>query len=159
MSLTYIASRIIIFIVVVWLAITLIFFLPRLAGDRNPVRERLILAAASGRSAAGIESQVAAFERDFGLDQPLFTQYVRYMSGLLRGDLGFSLIKHPATVTGLILDRVPWTLGLVGVSLALSFVLDRWQVRCWRGRAIRAGCGDSRVSLQCSSQHRRSRTS
>ena len=71
MSVTYIASRLIVFVIVVWLAITLIFFLPRLAGDRNPVRERLILAAASGRSAAGIEEQVAAFERDFGLDQPL----------------------------------------------------------------------------------------
>lgn len=138
MSITYVASRLLVFAIVVWMAVTLIFFLPRLAGDRNPVRERLILAAASGRSAAGIEEQVAAFERDFGLDQPLLIQYLRYMGGLFRGDLGFSLIKHPATVSGLILDRLPWTLGLVGVSLVLSFVFGSiaGALLAWTGNSV-----------------------
>ena len=123
MSITYILSRIGVFVLIVWIAITLIFFLPRLAGDRNPVREKLIALAASGSRMTGMEKVVEAYERDYGLDQPLYVQYLRYMSSILRFDLGVSLVRHPTSVIDLILQRLPWTLGLVGVSLLISFVL------------------------------------
>ncbi len=123
MSITYVLSRLGVFFLVVWLAITLIFFLPRLAGERNPVREKMISMAASGSRMTGMEKVVAAYERDYGLDQPLYIQYVRYMRGVLTLDLGVSLTRHPTTVADLIMQRLPWTLGLVGVSLVISFVL------------------------------------
>ena len=110
------------FVLVVWLAITVIFFLPRVASDRNPVRERMIMMAATGNLSTGMEKVVAAYERDYGLDQPLYLQYFRYLSSVLRGDLNVSLVRHPTTVMNLIQERMPWTLGLVGVSILISFL-------------------------------------
>ena len=122
MSITYIGARLGMFVLVVWLATTVIFFLPRIASDRNPVRERMIMMAATGNLSTGMEKVVAAYERDYGLDQPLYLQYIRYLSSVLQGDLNVSLIRHPSTVLDLIMDRMPWTLGLVGVSIFISFV-------------------------------------
>ena len=121
MSLTYIGARIGMFVLVVWLAITVIFFLPRIASDRNPVRERLVMMAATGNLSTGMEKVVEAYEREYGLDQPLYLQYIRYISSVLRGDLNVSLIRHPTTVLDLILQRMPYTIGLVGVSVIISF--------------------------------------
>jgi len=122
MSIAYVGARIGMFLLVVWLAITVIFFLPRIASDRNPVREKMIQMAAAGNISTGMEKVVAAYERDYGLDQPLYIQYVRYLSSVVRGDLNVSLVRHPTTVVDLILQRMPWTLGLVGVSILISFL-------------------------------------
>ena len=123
MSITYIGARIGMFILVVWLATTVIFFLPRIASDRNPVRERLVMMAATGNLATGMEKVVAAYEEEYGLDQPLYLQYIRYLSSLVRGDLNYSLINYPTRVWDMIVQRMPYTLGLVGVSVLTAFAL------------------------------------
>ena len=123
MSITYIGARIGMFILVVWLATTVIFFLPRIASDRNPVRERLVMMAATGNLATGMEKVVAAYEQEYGLDQPLYLQYIRYLSSLVRGDLNYSLINYPTRVWDMIVQRMPYTLGLVGVSVLTAFTL------------------------------------
>ena len=123
MSITYIGARIGMFILVVWLATTVIFFLPRIASDRNPVRERLVMMAATGNLATGMEKVVAAYEQEYGLDQPLYLQYIRYLSSLVRGDLNYSLINYPTRVWDMIVQRMPYTLGLVGVSVLTAFAL------------------------------------
>jgi peptide/nickel transport system permease protein len=58
----------------------------------------------------------------YGLDQPLLSQAGRFAGELLRGDLGFS-ISFTRPVTQLILDRLPWTLLLIGLGLLLAGVL------------------------------------
>lgn len=58
----------------------------------------------------------------YGLDQPLLVQAVRFAAQTFRGDLGFS-ISYTRPVTQLILDRLPWTLLLIGVSLLLAGLL------------------------------------
>lgn len=123
MSITYIGARIGMFILVVWLATTVIFFLPRIASDRNPVRERLVMMAATGNLATGMEKVVEAYETEYGLDQPLYLQYIRYLSSLVRGDLNYSLINYPTRVWDMIVQRMPYTLGLVGISVLTAFVL------------------------------------
>ena len=123
MSITYIGARLGMFILVVWLATTVIFFLPRIASDRNPVRERLVMMAATGNLATGMEKVVEAYEKEYGLDQPLYLQYVRYLSSLVRGDLNYSLINYPTRVWDMIVQRMPYTLGLVGISVLTAFAL------------------------------------
>ena len=123
MSITYVGARLGMFVLVVWLAITIIFFLPRIASDRNPVRERLVMMAATGNLSTGMEKVVEAYEKEYGLDQPIYLQYIRYLSSVLRGDLNVSLIRHPTTVADLIRQRMPWTLGLVGFSVLVAFGL------------------------------------
>jgi peptide/nickel transport system permease protein len=61
-------------------------------------------------------------ERDLGLDQPLAVQYATWISGLLRGDLGYSYVTdRPALAE--ILPRIPVTARLAGLSLLLAVLL------------------------------------
>jgi len=57
----------------------------------------------------------------YGLDQPLPHQALRFIGEMIRGDLGYS-ISASQPVTRLILDRLPWTLLLVALSLVLAGV-------------------------------------
>lgn len=61
--------------------------------------------------------------RYYGLDKPLVEQFGSYLSGLARGDLGFSIARR-APVSGLIRSHLPWTLLLMGTSLAIASVLS-----------------------------------
>jgi peptide/nickel transport system permease protein len=56
---------------------------------------------------------------DYRLDRPLAEQFVAYLGDLARGDLGWS-IARPAPVRDLILDRLPWTAGLLATALAIA---------------------------------------
>lgn len=58
----------------------------------------------------------------FGLDQPLPVQFTAYMTNLVRGDFGLS-VRFGLPVTGIVMDRLPWTLLLVVVAVVVSTVL------------------------------------
>jgi peptide/nickel transport system permease protein len=63
-----------------------------------------------------------ALRRQFGLDQPIPVQYVRWLQNAIQGDLGVSYIgKKP--VLGLILSKFPATLQLAGVAMLLGTVI------------------------------------
>lgn len=120
----YTIRRIFTFFLVIWVAASLNFFLPRLAPGRDPVRERLgALQATGGSFQEGINEMVEAYQAKFGLDEPLWKQYFRYLGDALTFDFGYSLQNYPATVRGLIFDALPWTLGLLLVSTLLAFTI------------------------------------
>jgi peptide/nickel transport system permease protein len=120
----YVIKRVITFFVIVWAGATLNFLLPHLVPGRNPVRERLgALMATGGTFQEGINEMVEAYEREFGLDKPLWEQYLLNLKNTLTFDFGYSLQNYPATVGGLIADALPWTLGLLTVATLLSFVV------------------------------------
>jgi peptide/nickel transport system permease protein len=110
-------------VVVIWGAATLNFFLPRLApGD--PVRERLFaLSTQGGLTQTGIEEMVASYNKRFGLDLPLWRQYLNYLWDMVRFDFGYSLSFFPVKAGTLIYDALPWTIGLLLVTTVLSFVI------------------------------------
>lgn len=100
--------------VVAVLVTTLSFFLIRLApGDPfATLRENPNLSPAT----------IAELRTRFGFDQPLPVQYARYVRHALHGELGLSVgTRRP--VTEAIGDALPRTLLLMGVAVALSFVL------------------------------------
>src|SRR5215510_8056183 len=75
-QLSYVAKRCGVFLLIVWLAATLNFFLLRLSGQ-DPVREKLLQQAQLGGYVhAGIEVMTREYEQRFGLDKPLWSQYV-----------------------------------------------------------------------------------
>ena len=124
MSLRYIVGRLFFFVVVVWAGVTLIFFLPKLARKRDPVRERLgMMAAMGGMNAANIESLAKSYDAKFGLDKPIWTQYVNYLGDIARLDLGYSLAKFPTRVSTLIMQGLPWTIALLFTSTIIAFTL------------------------------------
>lgn len=55
-------------------------------------------------------------------DAPLYEQYFNYVTSIMTGDLGTST-WHQDPVFGLIVERLPWTVFLMGVSITLSFTL------------------------------------
>ncbi|HUG33506.1 MAG TPA: ABC transporter permease, partial [Anaerolineales bacterium] len=115
--------RLLFLILVIWAASTITFFIPRLS-ERNPVRERFAeLARSGGFSPADMEVIIASYSTKFGLDKPLWEQYVDYISSIARFDLGVSYNKYPKTVIGLIMDSLPWTITLLLVTTVLSFVI------------------------------------
>ncbi|MSP30393.1 MAG: ABC transporter permease [Acetobacteraceae bacterium] len=59
--------------------------------------------------------------RELGLDQPLVVQYMQWISGLLRGDLGFSYISEKPTIDE-IAPRIPITASLAAMALTLSVI-------------------------------------
>lgn len=66
--------------------------------------------------------QVADLRADLGLDKPIPVQYVEWLSGVLRGDLGESYVLGNS-VGAEILDRLPITLELVLFTLAITAVV------------------------------------
>ncbi len=73
-----------------------------------------------GEQASAVDKE--ALRKSLGLDQPFFSQFKNYFSGLLQGDLGYSLFsKRP--VSQEIIERLPATLELGAVALIFSFLI------------------------------------
>jgi peptide/nickel transport system permease protein len=112
-----------VFAVIVWLAATLNFFLPKLSGQ-DPVRTKLLQQAAlGGYVQQGIDAMVKVYESRFGLDRPLWEQYLGYLGDVLRLDFNYSIANYPRTVAEMIAEAVPWTIGLLGITTLLSFAI------------------------------------
>ena len=123
MRLQYIARRLTLLLLVVWVAATLNFFLPRLGG-RDPIRQKLVQqAAAGGYIHTGIEEMVQEYNRKFGLDKPLWQQYLTYLSDVFRLDLGYSIANYPRRVSDVLAESLPWTIGLLVTTTVLAFAV------------------------------------
>jgi len=66
---------------------------------------------------------IERLERNYGLDKPLLERYWLWITSLLRGDFGVSLVNS-RSVTGLILDVLPNTLRLALVSLTVALLIS-----------------------------------
>src|SRR5262245_54992264 len=58
-------------------------------------------------------------EMELGLDQPLVVQYLQWIGGLLRGDLGYAYVSEKPALDE-ILPRIPITAKLAGLALLFS---------------------------------------
>ncbi len=123
MYLDYILRRLGVMLLVIFLAVTINFTIPRLMpGD--PVETQLTqLLSQGGGNVGDVAAMVESYRARFGLDQPLWTQYLAYWGSVLRLDLGVSLANYPERVLDAILGGLPWTLGLLGAATAISFTL------------------------------------
>jgi len=118
----YVVRRIVKAILTIWFVTSLLFFLIRLMPS-NPLEiyiqelmSQYSMSYQDARSQAG-----SLFALD--LDAPLWQQYLRYMGGLLHGDLGTSLRSQGTPVTDIIAKFLPWTLFSVGTALMISVFL------------------------------------
>ena len=120
MKYAYLIRRIIMFFVVIILAATLNFIIPRLApGD--PIASVLEELRARGASTTGEDKIVAAYRERFGLDLPAHEQYIRFLYNTLRFDLGYSISYYPQKVETALFRALPWTVGLLALSTFISF--------------------------------------
>ena len=115
----FVLRRLGFFVVTLWAAITLNFFIPRLMPG-NPAEA--MMARYHGR----INPQALhALEIAFGVKahQSLTSEYFGYLGNVFRGRFGISLTFFPDPVMHDILQALPWTLVLVGVTTILAFLL------------------------------------
>ena len=99
MTLDYVAKRIGIFFLIVWLAATINFFLPRL-GDIDPIGQMLIEQAAMGGSMqTGLDEMIQIYNEKFGLNTPLWKQYFNYLGDMSRFDFNYSISNYPQRVS------------------------------------------------------------
>src|SRR5262245_26994606 len=91
-----------------------------------------------GADAVVSPQMVEQLKRFFGLDQPWYEQYARWLGGLARGDLRTSW-RTGKPVIALILERLPVTLELTVLAVSLALVLGiaaGIASAVWRGRPI-----------------------
>jgi peptide/nickel transport system permease protein len=98
-------------------ALTLLFFLMR-AAPGDPL-------ARVSESRPISPAELALLRTRYGLDQPLGSQFIAFVSGLVRGDLGVS-IEYGRPVTALLSERLPATLLLGGSVLLINFTVGLW---------------------------------
>ena len=123
MTLEYFIKRIAQFIGIAFLAATLNFFLPRVTGQ-DPIQQKLAqIQMQGGSSGDNVKGLIETYNKKFGLDKPLWRQYLTYLGDMARLDLGQSISNYPTTVFSLITHALPWTLGLMGTATLLSFAL------------------------------------
>jgi peptide/nickel transport system permease protein len=107
------------FALTLWVCLTLNFLLPRLMPG-NPALA--LMAKFHGRLNP---AALKALEIAFGVNshKSLPVQYVTYLADLATGKLGISLTFFPQPVTKVVLNALPWTLGLLGVTTVMAFLL------------------------------------
>lgn len=105
----YVLSRLLSGIVVVFLALTAVFFMLRLSGD--PV----LLFAPMDTSKTNLEE----IRERMGFNDPLLVQYGRFMANAVQGDFGDST-RERRPAMDVVLDRLPATLELGGLALLIA---------------------------------------
>lgn len=118
----YLLKRIGMFFLTVWLGMTIIFIIPRLApGD--PVAAMVSRMTAQAGRVENSAEIIQAWRERFGLDAPLPLQYLRFLKNAATFKLGYSLAYFPTTVEEMVASAMPWTIGLLLLSTLVSFVL------------------------------------
>ncbi len=107
----YIRRRLLIMIPVLWGVATLVFFfMYMLPGDPASV----ILAQSGGKA-----ENIQALRAQLGLDAPLHTQYLRFLSNAVRGDFGDSIFLH-RPVSELLLENLPASIELAVAAMLIA---------------------------------------
>lgn len=112
----YVLRRVTLALVLVWLVATIVF----LAIHLVPGDPAELLLSTGGT--APDPATVAQLRDRLGLDLPLSTQYAAFLTGLLRGDLGTSLVDDYPVLDEIAL-RLPRTLELIGAGATLAILV------------------------------------
>jgi peptide/nickel transport system permease protein len=136
----YLLRRLLFYLVALWAAVTFNFIIPRLMpGD--PAEAYI----AKLQTQQVTREQIAAIRKLFGVNPnvPIWQQYLDYLNGLLHGNLGIATSQFPTQVIVVLRESLPWTIGLVGVSLIISFIIGTlvgmfvaWRRGSWYDTAI-----------------------
>ncbi len=120
MRVRYLARKAGFYLIALWGALTLNFFLPRLIPG-SPVEALLARMSQTGNPPPG---EYQALQALLGLGgSNIFSQYARYLDQLAHFNLGVSITNFPVPVTSIIASALPWTIVLVGTATVLAFLV------------------------------------
>ena len=124
----YIVKRILFGVLTAFVVATLTFFIMNLVPGGPFLAEKAVTPQAQ-----------AAMEAKYGLDKPLFVQYLTYMGDILHGDMGMSLKKRGFTVNDIIRNKFPVSakLGLLAVFVSVLIGVPLGSVAAYnRGKVL-----------------------
>ncbi len=134
---SYLMRRLEFFAVTLWAALTINFIVPRLMPG-NPAQA--MMARFHGRVNPNV---LHTLEVAFGVNNhdSVFVQYFQYLGNTLTGNFGISITFFPQPVGRVIMLALPWTLGLVGVTTVIAFILGTaiGMISAWRRGGILDG--------------------
>lgn len=113
----YFGRKLLIYLLTFFLAVTIDWLIPRFMPG-NPVQT--MLSRASLRAEAA-EVMYSYYTRAFGLDLPIWQQYLNFWNALFHGDLGISVFLFPKPVIKVIMNAVPYDIFLLLPAILLSW--------------------------------------
>jgi len=119
----YLIPRLIAYVLVIWLGITIVFLIPRLTPN-DPVMAMIGMMRARGSTLepGSMDEIIADLTEMYGLQGSWLDQYWAFWGRLFRADFGVSFFNFPTRVNQLIATALPWTLGLLLTTTALSWI-------------------------------------
>jgi len=115
----YLRDKIMFFLIALLSALIINFILPRMMpGDPA---ERILMKMGGEIQPEAVDAMKIALGVD--KETPLLQQFFSYLKNTLTFNFGISYSYYPVPVKDLILNSLPWTIGLVGISTLISFVL------------------------------------
>ncbi|MBE2270659.1 MAG: ABC transporter permease [Anaerolinea sp.] len=118
----YLIPRLISYFLVIWLGITVVFFIPRLTPN-DPVIRMIDQMRARGSTLepGAMDGIIEDLTRMYGLEGSWLEQYGDMWGRLVRGDFGVSFFQFPTPVGQIISTALPWTLGLLLSTTAITW--------------------------------------
>jgi peptide/nickel transport system permease protein len=119
----YLIPRLIQYVLVIWLGITIVFLIPRLTPN-DPVMRMVgeLRGRGSTLEPGAMDGIIHDLTEMYGLQGSWLDQYWAFWGRLFRGDFGVSFFQFPAHVNQLIGTAIPWTLGLLLTTTAISWI-------------------------------------
>ena len=115
----YFSRKILIYLLTFFLAVTIDWMIPRfMPGD--PILNMLTRISVSSNATA-IEHMYQYYSHLFGLDVPLWQQYLNFWGSLFKGDLGISSYVFPTPVSKILLRAVPYDIFLLVPAISLAW--------------------------------------
>ncbi len=118
----YLVNRLLTFFLTVFIAASIIWLIPRLS-PIDPAEAMLGRMAAGAGFVENADQILADLRTQFGLDEPLWKQYLAYLKSLATFDFGVSVANFPTPVAQMLASALPWTIGLMIVSVVIAFII------------------------------------
>lgn len=118
----HLLRRILFYLAAVWAAVTLNFFIPRLAPG-SPIESVLVRLQKTGQTMSPAALKTLEATMGVNTTDPLWVQYIKYLNDLLHGDFGISFSHYPTPVIEVINQGILWTIGLGTTAVVISFIL------------------------------------
>jgi peptide/nickel transport system permease protein len=116
----YFGRKLLTYAITFFIAATIDWLIPRfMPGD--PVAGLLARSGINNQDPAAAQATVDYYNALFGLNHPLWQQYINFWTSLFQGDLGRSVFGHGRAVTESIMSAVPYTLALLIPAILLSW--------------------------------------
>jgi peptide/nickel transport system permease protein len=121
--LVFVGKRLLQLLAVIFFGVSATFLVTHLS-PINPVEAALVrMTARSVSNPEAITAMRAALTELYGVDEPIWSQYINFWTRLVQGDFGPSLLAFPTPAMSLVMRALPWTVTLLTLATLITFAI------------------------------------